>query len=211
MPQNCELTWIVEELSSAGNFLHFLLPIGLGPDLVCCQLRWILANCPCPRILNFGSIGLEYIYIYILTSFPADTEAWQSLESSILYLCWERWRAGGEGDDRGWDGWNGITKSLDMSLGELREVVMDREAWHAAVHGTTKSRTWLSNWTELILYLKVSFFLYLKISFSLCAFYSSYSWIFWGSKLCLFPTFLRNRCFLHNPHPYVPTQRIRIA
>ena len=151
MPQNCELTWIVEELSSAGNFLHFLLPIGLGSDLVYCQLRWILANCPCPRILNFGSICLEYIYIYIyiLTSFPADTEAWQSLESSILYLCWERWRAGGEGDDRGWDGWNGITESMDMSLGELRELVMDREAWRATVHGMAKTQTQLSNWTEL--------------------------------------------------------------
>ena len=44
---------------------------------------------------------------------------------------------------------NGISDSMDMGLGGRRELVMDREAWHAVVHGVAKSRTWLSNGTEL--------------------------------------------------------------
>ena len=62
-----------------------------------------------------------------------------------------------------------ITDSIDTSLGRLRELVMDREAWHAAVHAVTKSWTWLSDWTELVLFFIC---LFSRLHFSLFYFFN---------------------------------------
>ena len=62
---------------------------------------------------------------------------------------WERLRAGGEGDDRGWDGWMASPTRWTWVWASSGSWWMNREAWRAAVHGVTKSQTWLKDWSEL--------------------------------------------------------------
>ena len=92
---------------------------------------------------------------------------------------------------------DGIMDSMDMSLGELQEMVMDREAWRAAIHGVEKSRTRLSDWTELAVILLVInscslilgflllFFISLNLSlyFKHCRIHLFFKSVFWFINL----------------------------
>ena len=89
---------------------------------------------------------------------PPDANNW------FIVKDWERWEMLGKIEGRRRRGQqrmrqlDSITDSTDMSLSKLWELVMDREGWHVTVHGVMKGRTRLSNWTELMLKLKLRYF-----------------------------------------------------
>ena len=99
-------------------------------------------------ILKDMSPGISLEGMMLKLKFSTLATSWEELTHWKRLWCWEGWGR----RRRGWSRmrWlDGIMDSMDVSLSELRKMVMNKEVWRAAIHGVTKSRTWLNDWTEL--------------------------------------------------------------
>ena len=103
---------------------------------------------------------------------PPHAKSWLTGKDCDAGRDWARKRRG----QRGWDGWMASPTQWMLTLSELQEFVMDRKAWHAAIHGVAKSQTRLSDWTD---WLTDSYIFFFTIS-SITDYYKIFSIVPWA-------------------------------